>query len=28
MNDAAFNFHTLDPDAILEALWDTGLRVE
>ena len=28
MNDAAFNFHTLDPDAILDALWDTGLRVE
>jgi len=26
--DAAFNFQTLDPDAILNALWETGLRVE
>ncbi|WP_312110035.1 serine/threonine protein kinase [Pantoea septica] len=26
--DAAFNFQTLDPDAILDALWETGLRVE
>ncbi|MGJ0194206.1 serine/threonine protein kinase [Pantoea sp. RRHST58] len=26
--DAAFNFETLDPDAILDALWETGLRVE
>ncbi|MDT0176509.1 serine/threonine protein kinase [Enterobacter sp. BRE11] len=26
--DAAFNFETLDPDAILDALWETGLRIE
>lgn len=26
--DAAFNFQTLNPDAILDALWETGLRVE
>ncbi|WP_312240801.1 serine/threonine protein kinase [Pantoea sp.] len=28
MSEAAFNFHTLNPDVILDALWDTGLRVE
>ncbi len=28
MNQAAFNFQTLNPDAIVDALWDTGLRVE
>ena len=26
--DAAFNFQTLNPDAILDALWETGIRVE
>ena len=28
MTEAAFNFQTLTPDTILDALWDTGLRVE
>ncbi len=28
MKEAAFNFHTLNPDVILDALWDAGLRVE
>lgn len=28
MNDAAFNFHTLDPETIVDALWDTGICVE
>ena len=28
MNQAAFNFQTLNPDSIVDALWDTGLRVE
>ena len=28
MNQAAFNFQTLNPDAIVDALWDSGLRVE
>ncbi|MBP2169055.1 Ser/Thr protein kinase RdoA (MazF antagonist) [Erwinia toletana] len=28
MNQPAFNFQTLNPDAIVDALWDTGLRVE
>ncbi len=28
MTDAAFNFQTLTPDTILDALWETGLRVE
>lgn len=28
MSEAAFNFQTLDPDVILDALWDAGLRVE
>lgn len=28
MSEAAFNFHTLDPDLILDALWESGLRVE
>jgi len=26
--DAAFNFQTLNPDTILDALWETGIRVE
>ena len=28
MSEAAFTFQTLDPDVILDALWDAGLRVE
>ncbi|MEN5018328.1 serine/threonine protein kinase [Erwinia sp. Eh17-17] len=28
MKEPAFNFHTLTPDTILDALWETGLRVE
>lgn len=28
MTEAAFNFQTLTPDTILDALWETGLRVE
>ena len=28
MSEAAFNFQTLNPDVILDALWDAGLRVE
>ncbi|ERK05408.1 YihE protein [Pantoea sp. AS-PWVM4] len=28
MSEATFNFQTLNPDVILDALWDTGLRVE
>lgn len=28
MSEAAFNFHTLNPDVILDALWEAGLRVE
>ncbi len=28
MTQPAFNFHTLTPDTILDALWDIGLRVE
>lgn len=28
MSEATFNFHTLNPDVILDALWETGLRVE
>ncbi|MFH8132576.1 serine/threonine protein kinase [Pantoea osteomyelitidis] len=28
MSEAAFNFHTLNPDVILDALWESGLRVE
>lgn len=28
MNQSAFNFQTLNPDSIVDALWDTGLRVE
>ena len=28
MSEAAFNFQTLDPDLILDALWNTGIRVE
>jgi len=28
MSEAAFNFETLDPGLILDALWDAGLRVE
>ena len=28
MTDAAFNFQTLTPDTILDALWETGLRVD
>ena len=28
MSDAAFNFQTLNPDMILDALWDVGIRVE
>ncbi len=26
--DAAFNLQTLNPDTILDALWETGIRVE
>ncbi|ARU95824.1 serine/threonine protein kinase [Tatumella citrea] len=28
MSDAAFNFKTLDPEKILDVLWDTGIRVD
>ncbi|QKJ89107.1 Stress response kinase A [Paramixta manurensis] len=28
MSHAAFNFQTLNPDTIVDALWDVGLRVE
>mgnify|MGYP004707173281 FL=1 len=28
MSDAAFNFKTLDPEIILDVLWDTGIRVD
>lgn len=28
MNEAAFNFQTLNPDVILDAIWGAGLRVE
>ncbi len=28
MSEAAFNFQTLNPDMILDALWDAGIRVE
>ncbi|KQN63234.1 MULTISPECIES: serine/threonine protein kinase [unclassified Erwinia] len=28
MKEPAFNFDTLTPDAILDALWDSGIRVE
>lgn len=28
MSEAAFTFQTLNPDVILDALWDTGIRVE
>ncbi|MDE1189060.1 MAG: serine/threonine protein kinase [Pantoea sp.] len=28
MSEAAFNFQTLNPDVILDALWETGLCVE
>lgn len=28
MNPSAFNFQTLNPDSIVDALWDSGLRVE
>ncbi len=28
MKHAAFNFQTLNPDSIVDALWDVGLRVE
>ncbi|WP_075182403.1 serine/threonine protein kinase [Pantoea sp. 1.19] len=28
MTDPAFTFHTLDPETLLDALWETGLRVE
>ncbi len=28
MSDAAFNFQTLNPDVLLDALWETGIRVE
>ncbi|WP_034918289.1 serine/threonine protein kinase [Erwinia sp. 9145] len=28
MHDPAFNFQNLNPDTILDALWDTGIRVE
>lgn len=28
MSEAAFNFHTLNPDLILDALWESGLRIE
>lgn len=28
MTEPAFNFTTLNPDTILDALWDSGLRVE
>lgn len=28
MSDSAFNFRTLDPELILDTLWNTGIRVE
>ncbi|WP_294911929.1 serine/threonine protein kinase [Tatumella sp. UBA2305] len=28
MSDAAFNFKTLNPEKILDVLWDTGIRVD
>ncbi|ACS87722.1 serine/threonine protein kinase [Musicola paradisiaca] len=28
MCDAVFNFHTLSPDVIMDALWSTGIRVD
>lgn len=28
MKEPAFNFHNLHPDTILDALWETGIRVE
>ncbi|MBS0877877.1 MULTISPECIES: serine/threonine protein kinase [unclassified Tatumella] len=28
MSEAAFNFKTLDPEKILDVLWDTGIRVD
>lgn len=28
MHDAVFNFHTLSPDVIMDALWSTGIRVD
>ncbi|QHM77602.1 Stress response kinase A [Mixta theicola] len=28
MENTAFHFHTLNPDTIIDALWDTGLRVD
>jgi len=28
MDTTAFNFQTLNPDTIIDALWDTGLRVD
>lgn len=28
MKEPAFNFQHLDPDTILDALWETGIRVE
>ena len=28
MSDAAFNFQTLNPDVLLDALWETGIRVD
>jgi len=28
MENTAFHFHTLNPDTIVDALWDTGLRVD
>jgi Ser/Thr protein kinase RdoA (MazF antagonist) len=28
MENTAFHFHTLNPDTIVDALWDTGLRID
>lgn len=28
MSDSAFNFRTLDPELILDTLWNTGIRVD
>ncbi len=28
MHDAVFNFHTLSPDVIMDALWSVGIRVD
>ncbi|MFP1727607.1 serine/threonine protein kinase [Lonsdalea quercina] len=28
MHDAVFNFHTLSPDVIMDALWSAGVRVD